>query len=266
RSLVSGWAMWGWAPAAGSRRSASVSSRSSLRLVPSCVAKCAPPKCGCWPRKSMCAWMIPARSIGRCRQPHSAPRGLASRGSGSTTAASSSAMRLQGRRSRWRSSPSTATSDGSFVAGGEPFSFRISGSRAGDDGNLKVRLAVDPADRPLTTEVEGLLGFARGVPQFDGTFSAARPVGVTLAGGQRVMSDPWQLAGKVQATPAAAKLQDLALLYGPEERAVVFNGKADLILGVHPQLEGEISARQVDVDRMLAAPDVTHRPPLIMLK
>src|SRR5262249_49903484 len=129
-----------------------------------------------------------------------------------------------------------------------------------------VRLAVDPADRPLTTEIEGLLGFARGVPQFDGTFSAARPVGVTLSGGQRVMSDPWQLAGKVQATPAAAKLQDLALLYGPEERAVVFNGQADLEFGAHPQLDGEISARQVDVDRMLAAPDVTHRPPLIMLK
>ena len=156
--------------------------------------------------------------------------------------------------------------DGAFVAGGEAFSFRISGSRAGDDGNLKLRLGVDPADRPLTTEIEGLLGFAGGVPQFDGTFSAARPVGATLSGGQRVMSDPWQLAGKVQATPAAAKLQELALLYGPEERAVVFNGKADLKLGVHPRLDGEVSARQVDVDRMLAAPDVTHRPPLIMFK
>ena len=156
--------------------------------------------------------------------------------------------------------------DGAFVAGGEPFSFRISGSRTGDDGNLKVRLGVDPADRPLTTEIEGLLSFARGVPQFDGTFSAVRPVGATLSGGQRVMNDPWQLAGKVQATPAAAKLQEVMLLYGPEERAVVFNGKADLKLGVHPQLDGEVSARQVDVDRMLAAPDVTHRPPLIMFK
>jgi uncharacterized protein involved in outer membrane biogenesis len=156
--------------------------------------------------------------------------------------------------------------DGAFVAGGEPFSFRISGSRTGDDGNLKVRLGVDPADRPLMTEIEGLLSFARGVPQFDGTFSAVRPVGATLSGGQRVMNDPWQLAGKVQATPAAAKLQEVMLLYGPEERAVVFNGKADLKLGVHPQLDGEVSARQVDVDRMLAAPDVTHRPPLIMFK
>jgi uncharacterized protein involved in outer membrane biogenesis len=156
--------------------------------------------------------------------------------------------------------------DGAFMAGGESFSFHVSCTRAGDDGNLKLRLGVDPADRPLTTEIEGLLGFAGGVPQFDGIFSAARPVGVTLAGGQRVMNDPWQLAGKLQATPRAAKLQEVVLQYGPEERAVVFNGKADITLGARAHLDGEVSARQVDVDRMLAAPDVTHRPPLIMLK
>jgi AsmA family len=156
--------------------------------------------------------------------------------------------------------------DGAFIAGGEPCAFHISGSRTGDDGNLKVRIGVDPADRPLTTEIEGLLRFQGDVPQFEGIFSAARPVGVTLAGGKRVMNDPWQLAGKLTATPAAAKLQEVVLQYGPEERAVVFNGKADITLGARAHLDGEISAQQVDVDRMLAAPDVTHRPPLIMLK
>jgi uncharacterized protein involved in outer membrane biogenesis len=156
--------------------------------------------------------------------------------------------------------------EGTFVAGGEPFGFRVSGSRTGDDGNLKVRLGVDPTNRPLNIEVEGSLGFQHGIPQFDGGFSATRPVGATLAGGQRVMSDPWHLAGKLQATPAAATLQDLSLQYGPEERAVLFNGKADVKLGAHPRLDGEVTARQVDVDRVLAAPDLTHRPPLIMFK
>jgi AsmA-like protein len=156
--------------------------------------------------------------------------------------------------------------EGTFIAGGESFGFRISGSRAGDEGNLKLRVGVDPADRPLTTEIEGVFRLQGGVPQFDGIFSAARPVGVTLAGGQRVMNDPWQLAGKLQATPAAAKLQEIVLQYGPEERAVVFNGKADITFGARAHLDGEVAARQVDVDRMLAAPDVTHRPPLIMLK
>ncbi len=156
--------------------------------------------------------------------------------------------------------------EGAFVAGGAPYGFRLSGNRVGEDGKLKLRLGVDPVNQPLTAEIDGALGFARGVPQFDGTLALARPVGVTLAGGARVMSNPWQLAGKISATPTAATLKELALQYGPEERAAVFNGKAELKFGARPRLEGEITAHQVDVDRMLAAPDVTHRPPLVLLK
>jgi hypothetical protein len=156
--------------------------------------------------------------------------------------------------------------EGAFVAGGEPYGFRISGNRIGEDGKLKLRLGVDPTNQTLTTEIDGALGFDRGVAQFDGAFSLARPVGVTLAGGARVMSNPWQLAGKISATPASATLKELAFQYGPEERATVFNGKAELKFGQHPHLDGDISAHQVDVDRMLAAPDVTHRPPLVMFK
>ena len=156
--------------------------------------------------------------------------------------------------------------DGAFVADGEAYAFRIFGNRVGEDGKLKLRLGVDPANYPLTTEIDGSLGFDHGVPQFDGTLALARPVGVTLAGGARVMSNPWQLAGKVSATPASATLQELTFQYGPEERATVFNGKAELKFGAQPHIDGEISAHQVDVDRMLAAPDMTHRPPLVMFR
>jgi uncharacterized protein involved in outer membrane biogenesis len=156
--------------------------------------------------------------------------------------------------------------DGAFVADGEAYTFRISGNRVGEDGKLKLRLGVDPANYPLTTEIEGSLGFDRGVPQFDGRLALARPVGATLAGGARVMSDPWQLAGKISATPTSAILQELAFQYGPEERATVFSGKAELKFGAQPHIDGEISAHQIDVDRMLAAPDMTHRPPLVMFR
>jgi uncharacterized protein involved in outer membrane biogenesis len=156
--------------------------------------------------------------------------------------------------------------EGAFALGGEPYSYRISGNRAEDTGAFKLRLGLDPANRPLTTEVDGTLSFDSGVPQFEGTLSLARPAGAALAGGERVMSDPWQLAGKVHATPAAALLRDLALQYGPEERAVNFSGSAELTFGAAPHVNGAIAARQLDVDRMLAAPDVTHRPPLVLIK
>jgi uncharacterized protein involved in outer membrane biogenesis len=155
---------------------------------------------------------------------------------------------------------------GSFVVGDEPCAYRISGSRVDEDGALKLRLGIEPTNHPLTADLDGTLGFDAGIPRFDGTLSVTRPVGATLSDGERVMSDPWQLAGKVRATFASASLQDLALQFGPEERAVNFAGKAELTFGAHPHLDGTVSAVEVDIDRMLAAPDVTHRPPFILLK
>jgi len=156
--------------------------------------------------------------------------------------------------------------EGAFVLGDELYGYRISGGHVDEDGALRFKLSVDPSNRPLTTQIDGTLSFDRGVPQFDGALSLARPAGMTLVGGERVMSDPWQLAGKVHATPVSATLSDLALQYGPDERAVNFTGKAALAFDEHPHLDGSVAAVQVDVDRMLAAPDVTHRPPFVMLE
>jgi AsmA family/AsmA-like C-terminal region len=156
--------------------------------------------------------------------------------------------------------------EGKFAAGGEPFRYRISGGRTDADGGLKIRLGVDPADKPLTTSLDGTLAFDRGVPQFDGALTVARPVGVALSNGQRVMSDPWQASGAIHATPAAATIKDVAFQYGPDERAINLTGKADLTFGGAPHFDGEISALEINVDRALAAPDVTHRPPLQVIK
>jgi uncharacterized protein involved in outer membrane biogenesis len=155
--------------------------------------------------------------------------------------------------------------EGAFVVGEELYGYRISAGRSDPVSGLRLRLDVDPTNRPLTAEVEGTLGFDRGVPQFEGTLSLARLVGATLAHGERVMSDPWQLASKLRVTPASASLQDLTLQYGPDERAVNLGGKAELTFGAQPHLDGTISSRQVDVDRALAAPAVTHRLPFVMI-
>ena len=154
--------------------------------------------------------------------------------------------------------------EGTFVAGDEPYSYRISGGR-GDDG-FKIRLGVNPSNYPLTTDIDGTLTVDRGVPQFDGILALARPVGAALSSGQRVMSDPWHANGKIRATSTAASLHDVTFQYGPDERAVVFTGKADLTFGEEPHFDGDIAALEVDVDRALAAPDLTHRPPLLVLK
>jgi uncharacterized protein involved in outer membrane biogenesis len=156
--------------------------------------------------------------------------------------------------------------EGTFVAGDETYGYRISGGRGDADTGFKIRLGVNPSNHPLTTDVDGTLTIDRGVPQFDGTIALARPVGAALSSGRRVMNDPWHAGGTIQATPAAASLHDVTFQYGPDERAVVFTGKADLTFGEHPHFDGEIAALEVDVDRALAAPDLTHRPPLLVVK
>jgi hypothetical protein len=156
--------------------------------------------------------------------------------------------------------------EGTFVVGDEPYSYRISGGRGDADTGFKIRLGVNPSNYPLTTDVDGTLTVDHGAPQFDGTVALARPVGAALSSGQRVMSDPWHAGGTIRATPAAASLHDVTFQYGPDERAVVFTGKADLTFGEHPYFDGDIAALEVDVDRALAAPDLTHRPPLLVVK
>jgi uncharacterized protein involved in outer membrane biogenesis len=156
--------------------------------------------------------------------------------------------------------------EGTFAVGDEPFRFRIAGGRADADNGLKIKLGVDPADQPLTTSLDGALTFDRGVPQFDGALTLTRPVGVALSNGERVMNDPWLGHATVHATPASASLKDIAFQYGPDERALNFTGNADLTFGDRPRFDGEVAALEVNVDRALAAPDVTHRPPLLVIK
>jgi hypothetical protein len=155
--------------------------------------------------------------------------------------------------------------EGAVVVADELYGYRISGSRADGDA-IKIRLGVDSSNHPLTTDWDGTLTFDQGVPQFDGTLAVARPAGATLANGQRVTSVPWRAEGSIKTTPSSASMRNLAFRYGPEERALNFTGTADLSFGQHPRLDGAVAAMQVDVDRALAAPDVTNRPPLVELR
>ncbi|MGB6536269.1 MAG: AsmA family protein, partial [Xanthobacteraceae bacterium] len=155
--------------------------------------------------------------------------------------------------------------NGTAFVGDERYDYRISATPL-RPGSARMSLAIDPSDIPLTTQFDGVLTFQRGVPQFDGTLALERPVGAALANGRRVISAPWRLSGAIKATPTAAALRNLAFRYGPQERAVHLSGSADVSFGARPRLVGKISAAQIDVDRALAAPDVTGRPPLIVLR
>jgi large subunit ribosomal protein L24 len=146
--------------------------------------------------------------------------------------------------------------EGAFVLGGELFGYRISAGRLGDDGKLRLKLSLDPSDRPLTAEADGSLVLGDGKPRFEGTVALSRPAGLLVATGQsNKVKPPWRVTSRVNIAPAGAKLEHIDFQYGAEDSGVHLTGTAELRLGRQPLLKGVLSARQLDLDRLLATPD-----------
>lgn len=149
--------------------------------------------------------------------------------------------------------------EGSFTARGERFAYRFSGSRRGEDGGIKVRLAIDPAERALAFESEGTVFIDGGSPRFEGAASLSRVVGTTLPGGRVTINDPWKVSGKIKATSKAVVGQ-LELLYGQESRLIRLNGSASMNFSRDPRIAATLTARQIDLDRVLPNSETKRLP------
>jgi len=156
--------------------------------------------------------------------------------------------------------------EGAFVSAGQLYGYRVAGSRRGDDGGMRLRLAVDPADRPLTIETDGTMWVEREHPRFEGGLVLTRPAGFALPKGGAVTSAPWRASSRITATPASMLFEQLDIHYGPEERAIKLGGTAELKLGAKPRFDAVLSARQMDLDRALLASDAPQRTPVALLR
>lgn len=159
-----------------------------------------------------------------------------------------------------------AKGEGGFIAAGERYGYRLAASRVGDDGSVKLRIGLDPADRPLAIEADGALRLEENSPRFDGTLTLSRPAAVAGADGRGTVAVPWRATTKVKAAPTHALFEQLEYIYGPEARAIKLTGTAEFRFGKNPRFEGLLSARQADLDRALALPEASGRLPLAALK
>jgi large subunit ribosomal protein L24 len=150
--------------------------------------------------------------------------------------------------------------EGAFVSSNEIFGYRISAGRLSDEG-IRVKLSVEIAERPLAIEAEGLLAPDRVAPRFEGSLSMSRPAGSVKASGKTVAHEPWKLSGKVKADAQSALLEQVEFQYGPEDRAAKLDGAAEIKFGERPRLQGALSARQIDLDRLIATPSAPRRLP-----
>ncbi len=151
--------------------------------------------------------------------------------------------------------------EGAFVSAGEIYGYKMSAGRLTDDG-IKVKLNIDIAERPLAIELDGLLVADRNAPRFDGSFSMSRPAGSVKASGKTIAHEPWKIASKVKANAQSALLEQIEFQYGPEERAAKLDGAAEIKFGERPRLQGALSARQIDLDRLIATTAAPRRLPV----
>ncbi|KWV61016.1 hypothetical protein AS156_26820, partial [Bradyrhizobium macuxiense] len=138
--------------------------------------------------------------------------------------------------------------DGNFMYAGNRYPFRVSSGQQPDGNGTRLHLSIDPGQRPLSADLDGVLTFAARAPRFEGM--------MTLAGapGQRGRSDepPWRITGKVKADYSAARLDQVEVSYGAEDRALKLAGSGDVRFGAAPLLHASLSARQLDADKFVA--------------
>ena len=147
--------------------------------------------------------------------------------------------------------------DGTFSADGHPYIFRLGAGHRGDDGGIRVRLAVEAPAAAVSFETEGTMWAAGGAPRYEGAVTAARAAGAALPNGRTAINDPWQLTAKVKAGAATASFDDLVFVYGPEMRPARLAGSANMEFGARPRAVATLSARQLDLDRTFPAAERT---------
>ena len=153
-----------------------------------------------------------------------------------------------------RSLAGSVRGDGNFSISGTRYPFRVSSGQTQDGSGTRVHLNVDPAERALSVDLEGVLSFESRAPRFEGavTLAAPAPAKAREAKGSDTSPAPWKISAKLKADPAAARLEQVETSYGAEENALKATGVADIRFGASPLLRASLSARNLDADRLVA--------------
>ena len=146
-----------------------------------------------------------------------------------------------------RSLAGSVRGDGNFTLSGIRYPFRVSSGQGPDGNGTRVHLNIDPGQRAFAADLDGILNFDARAPRFEGAVTLAAP-------GQKGKGDepPWRIAAKVKTDYSAARLEQIEVTYGAEERALKLAGTGDIRFGAAPLLRAALSARQLDADRFIA--------------
>lgn len=151
-----------------------------------------------------------------------------------------------------RSLAGSVRGDGNFTAGRTRYPFRISSGPSADGIATRLHINIDPGERPMLADLEGVLAFDNRLPKFDGALTLAVPAPKKPG---EAGPTPWKLTAKLKADPAGAKFDQIDASYGAEDNALKVGGVGDLRFGASPLLRAVLSARQVDADKLAGKDD-----------
>lgn len=153
-----------------------------------------------------------------------------------------------------RALASSMRGSGNFSLSGQRYPFRVSSGPTGDNQGTRVHFNIDPAQTPMSVDVDGVLNFDQRVPRFEGGLIVARVVNAKAADDKAADSQavvqPWRLTARLNADPSAARLEQVDVSYGPDEAALKLGGRIDVTFGLFPALRAKLSARPFDADRL----------------
>jgi len=151
-----------------------------------------------------------------------------------------------------RSLAGSVRGDGSFTANKVRYPFRVSSGPSADGSATRLHLNIDPGERAILADLEGVLAFDNRLPKFDGVLTLAVPA-AKKAG--EAGPTPWKLTAKLKADPAGAKFDQIDASFGVEDNALKLGGVGDLRFGASPLLRAVLSARQIDADKLAGKDD-----------
>lgn len=154
-----------------------------------------------------------------------------------------------------RSLAGSIRGDGNFMFAGTRYPFRVSSGQGPDGNGTRVHLNIDPGQRALAVDLDGVLNFDARAPRFEGAVTLSAP-----AQKAKAEESPWRIAARVKTDYAAARLEQVEVTYGAEERALKLAGTGDIRFGAAPLLRAALSARQLDADRFVADKDNAAEP------
>ena len=138
--------------------------------------------------------------------------------------------------------------DGNFMFDGNRYPFRISSGQSADGNGTRLHVNIDPGQRPVSADLDGILSFEARAPRFEGT--------VTLAGmpGQRGGGDapPWRIVAPLKSAYSGPPLGPGAVGYGAAAPARQLARHGDVRFGASPLLRASLTARQLDGDKFAA--------------